>query len=178
MTAENHADLARAVTHTRADLAGAVLLWSAIASEAHDQAVAARAELERDARADLEANGAAPTWRIAGMCTVPLATTTAQVVVDDPAAYTRWLEQRYPTKVETLTRPLDAFDVAFRRTLAAGGDPPCDPATGELVPGLRFVAGGEPRGVSVRPEPGVKARMAAQARTLLGLSSPDGGERS
>lgn len=157
----------------RAELAHAVLLWEAIAARAGAEAATARAALEADARAELERDGTAPTWRIPGLATVPLGTTKPRVDVVDGDAYMVWLLDRYPDEVQPSVRP--AFDIRLRAEAAKLGDP-VDPRTGELIPGLRFVPGGQAKGVSVRAADGVKERMAAEAGALLGLDPPLGAD--
>lgn len=159
---------------TRADLARAVILWEAIAAEAKAQAAANRAVLDEQARTELETNGSAPTWRIPDVGTVPLALTSPAVVVEDEAAYVAWMAERYPTEVHTVQQVRPAFDAQLRTDLAAQGGDPCDLETGEVIPGLRYVPGGRPRGVSVRASAKARDAVRTQARYLLGLPDPDG----
>lgn len=154
---------------SRAQLAEQALLWSLIAVEAKAQAETCRAALDEQAREEYERQGSAPTWRFPGVGTVPLSLTTDQVVVDNPVTYLAWMRDRGPHQIETVEQVRPAFDKQFRESVAKYGDPPRDPATGELVPGLRFVPGGRPKGVSVRPADGAKQRMTAMAREALGL---------
>ena len=62
----------------------------------------------------------------------------------------------------------EARTVQLRAGAAERGDPPCD-ESGDIIPGLRYIPGGLPRGVSVRAAAGVRAQLAAEARALLGL---------
>jgi hypothetical protein len=72
-----------------------------------------------------------------------------------------------------MVRVRPAFDARFRSDLAAQDGPPCDLETGEVIPGLRFVEGGRPRGVSVRATSKAREALRVQARYLLGLTDPD-----
>lgn len=124
----------------RADLAHQALWWGAVADEAHRRAKAARTELDTQARAELERDGIAPTWRIPGLGTMPLSVTQPSVEVVDQAAWTAWVGLRHPTEVETLTRVRPVFDELLRKALAERGDPPCT-ADGERVPGVVYRPG-------------------------------------
>jgi hypothetical protein len=149
----------------RATLARDVLFWKAVAEAAALRAHTARAILDGQARAELERDGVAPTWRIPGLGTVPLALTSDSVDVVDEAAYVEWMRRRFPTEVETITRVRPAFDKALREA-AAKRKASCDDQ-GELIPGLTFRPGGKPRGVSVRPSADATAAAAAQAEVFL-----------
>ncbi len=155
----------------RADQARAVLFWDAVADNAAARAAAAREDLAAAARAELARDGTAPTWRIPGVGTVPLALSIDAVVVADTLTYTRWVAQRYPDEVEQRVRP--EFDKWLRRRAAQRGDPPCDDH-GEAIPGVRFVAGGAARGVSVRPEPAARESAAAAALAFLDRQGGEG----
>jgi hypothetical protein len=153
-------------TTTRADLACEALLWTSIAAEAKARADAARKQLEDQARTEWERDGVAPTWKIPGVGTVPLALSQDRIVVADPTTYTTWVARTYPTEVEQTTTIRPAFDEAFRAGLIGRGDPPCLP-DGTVVPGLIYAPGGTPRGVSIRPTGAAKTLFAAEAAARL-----------
>ncbi len=161
MTAEN-----------RADLAHEAVFWAAVAEQAAARAKPARAGQEEQARAELARDGVAPTWRIPGLGTVPLAVTQPSVTVVDEQAYLAWVAERHPTEVEEVVRVRAAFDADLRRQLAAAEcDPPCTPG-GEVIPGLSFRPGGQPAGVSVRATSAAKATALAVARDVLDSLRP------
>jgi hypothetical protein len=149
----------------RAMLAQKVLFWKAVADAAALRAQTARAILDRQARAELERDGVAPTWRIPGLGTVPLSLTTDSVDVVNEAAYVEWTRKRFPTEIETVVRVRPAFDKALREA-AAKRKAACDDQ-GEVIPGLTFRPGGAPRGVSVRPSADATAAAATAAEEFL-----------
>lgn len=162
-------------TPNRAELARMGLFWDQVAEDARRRAREIREQLTADARAELERDGTAPTWRIPGVGTVPLCLTTAAVEVADPVMYTKWVAQRHPEHIEKVERIRPAFDEHLRKTLVARGDPPCTD-DGELVPGLRYRAGGEAKSIQIRPDATAKAAAAADAAACLDLleAQPDG----
>lgn len=155
-------------TGNRAQLVREALFYDAVGERAQTFAAERREALEADARGELAANGGAPTWRFPGV-TVPLAMTRDSVVVVDRAAYAKWMAEHYPTEVELRVR--DSFDKAFRAGLVKRGDPPCD-KQGEVIPGLQFVPGGVPKGISIRATDEAKAGAAAAAAAYLDAMPP------
>ncbi|GAA4439679.1 hypothetical protein [Phytohabitans houttuyneae] len=149
----------------RAELAQDALFWSAVADAAKEKAQRARAALDSQARAELERDGVAPTWRIPGVGTVPLSLTSDSVDVTDPDAYLAWVAKRHPTEVETTVHVRPAFDKAVREAAAKRGAP-CD-EQGEVIPGLTYRSGGAPRGVSIRPSTDARAAAARAAERFL-----------
>jgi hypothetical protein len=158
----------------RAALVRDAVWWDCVAEQAKARAQAARQVLAAEASAELERDGIAPTWRIPGLGTVPLGVTSDTVVVDDADAYTKWVADRYPTEVETVAHVRGVFDGHLRRAAAERGDPPCDPKTGKVIPGLRFVAGGQPRGIQIRPDSAAKEALSQVASGWLDSWAPDG----
>lgn len=150
----------------RSEQARLAVFWGAVASAASARAKTFTAGLEAQAREELERDGYAPTWRIPGLGTVPLALTSDRVDISDEAAYVAWVARRHPTEVETITRVRAAFDEQFRRQLARRGEPLCDDE-GTIIPGLTFRQGGLPRGIQIRPEPAAKEAAAALAGAYL-----------
>lgn len=159
---------------TRATLAQDALFWSAVADAAKEKAQQARAALDLQARAELERDGTAPTWRIPGVGTVPLALTSDSVDVTDPRAYLAWVRDRYPTEIETVVQVRPAFDKALREAAAKRGAA-CDDE-GTVIPGLTFRPGGAPRGVSIRPSADAKTTAARTAGEFLTFATRAAGE--
>lgn len=155
----------------RAELARQAAFWAAVAAGARGRAAKASAELAAAAEAEYAEQGVAPTWRIRGLGTIPLALSQDQVVVVDERAYLDWVAARYPTEVEETVRVRPAFDEHLRKGAAKRGDPPCD-AAGEPIPGVAFVPGGRPKGISLRLEPAAKAGAAAAAAAYLEAMPP------
>jgi hypothetical protein len=150
-------------TPTKAELAQQALMYTCVVVEAKARAEAARAQLDQMARDELEREGTAPTWRIPGVGTVPLALSQPSVDVVDVAAYVAFVARRWPTEVEYTVRP--AFDRALR-TSAANRGAACDDE-GTIIPGLVFREGGAPRGVSIRPAADAKTATLRLAGELL-----------
>ena len=151
----------------RAQLAAEAVFWAAVADEARARGALARESLDMQARQELTRDGIAPTWRIPGVGTVPLALSADRVDVADEAAYTEWVAASHPTEVETIvtTRVRPAFD-AHLRAGAAKRSAACD-EQGQAIPGLAFVAGGTPKGISIRPSTDARAEAAHLAAAAL-----------
>ncbi len=117
----------------------------------------------------------------------PVATVTVvdprpAVVVVDPASFTSWVAEHYPTEVETRVTVRSSWQRHFVATLAtsaASPGPVADPRTGEVVPGLAARPAPEPRSFSLRPLPGGTEEITRAWRDgeldLRGLISLDGG---
>jgi hypothetical protein len=150
------------LTPSRAKLAEQTVFWDAVAARAAVNAAACRKLLDAAAREEFTRDGIAPTWRIPGVGTVPLALTQDSVTVTDEAAYTAWVADRHPTEVATVTTVRRAFDERLRKAAAKRGAT-CD-EHGEVIPGLLFVPGGQPKGISVRADNDAKAEAATRAQ--------------
>jgi hypothetical protein len=148
----------------RAEQARLAVFWRSVAAAATDRAAALTGDLEAQARAEYDRDGSAPTWRIPGVGTVPFTLSSDRVDVADEAAYTAWVATRYPTEVVTRVRP--TFDEQLRKQLAKRGEPLCDDE-GTVIPGLRFVPGGTPRGIQLRPTTEARADASAIANAYL-----------
>lgn len=159
---------------TRAELAQQALLWGSVADVARARASSARAALEAQARQELERDGVAPTWRIPGFGTVPLSLSQDRVEVTDEAALVAWVADNYPSEVETVLTVRPAFRDLLLKGLAESGEDCCT-ADGTRVPGVVFRAGGQPRGVTIRPAAGVKAAAAELAAVMLDNAMTPGG---
>jgi hypothetical protein len=104
---------------------------------------------------------------------VSLACGDPKAKVNDTAAFTAWVADRYPGELVQVVR--EAFAKKVLDGATAAGDP-IDPATGEIIPGVEMVAG-EPY-VTVRPSTEARTRM---RETLINsglLSLPSGGEQA
>lgn len=156
---------AAAAPMPRAEAAQQVVFWDAIAAEARARAAHFRDGLDQQARAEFEREQVAPTWRIPGVGTVPLALTADRVDVVDEQAYTAWVADRHPDNIETTVRVRPAFDKHIREAAAKRGAP-CD-ADGIVIPGLVFVAGGQPKGISIRASAPAKVASAELAKVVL-----------
>lgn len=155
----------------RAETARQAVLWTAVAAEARARAAALSAELEAEARTELARDGVAPTWRIPGLGTVPLALSKDRVDVVDEQAYIGWVADHHPSEVEELVRVRPVFDEHLRKQLARRGAELRD-EQGRPVPGLAFVRGGQPRGISLRPDPAARQGAASAAAAFLDAMPP------
>lgn len=149
----------------RAQLAAEAVWWDAVAAEAKTRGAQAREALDAQARAEFTRDGIAPTWRIPDVGTVPLALTANTVRVVDEAAYTAWVADRFPEQVQTTVQVRPAYDKTLREAAAKRGAA-CDDQ-GEAIPGLEFVPGGAPKGISIRASSDAKAAAAALAGAAL-----------
>lgn len=151
----------------RGQLAAEAVWWDAVAADARARGQLAREQLDAQARHELVRDGVAPTWRIPGVGTVPLALTADRVDVADAAAYTEWVADTFPEQVETVTtiqvRP--GYDKAVRDTAVKLGGPYA--ADGQVIPGLVFVPGGQPHGISIRASSDAKESAAVLAEAAL-----------
>lgn len=148
----------------RDELVDTVLYFDALAAAATGRARAAREELDRQARDEHAKQGTAPTWR-ASSGTVSLGITKPSYAVDDERAFVAWVALNAPSEVEEITRVRPAYATQFLKTLAGGGDLPV--VDDQLVPGLRYVPGGVPRGISILPGAAAKAGAAELAEAAL-----------
>ncbi|GAA2327401.1 hypothetical protein [Dactylosporangium salmoneum] len=151
----------------RAQLAAEAVWWDAVAAQAKSRAAGARNALDKQAQAEFARDGIAPTWRIPDVGTVPLSLTADRVDVVDEAAYTEWVAATFPEQVETIvtTRVRPAYDEVVRKA-AAKRRAACT-EDGEVIPGLEFVAGGAPKGISIRASSDAKESAAALADAAL-----------
>lgn len=149
----------------RAQLAAEAVWWDAVAAEAKARGAQAREQLDAQARGEFTRDGIAPTWRIPGVGTVPLALTADRVDVVDEAAYTAWVFEHRPDEVETITRVRPAYDKHVREGAAKRGAA-CT-ADGEVIPGLRFTPGGEAKGIAIRASSDAKDGAAQLATAAL-----------
>lgn len=74
--------------------------------------------------------------------TVALRAGRVSVTVTDDAAFTKWVQDRYPTEIVTVEAVRPAFRTKLIEYAKKHGEP-VDPGSGEVVPGLQ-VAYGDP----------------------------------
>jgi len=163
----------------RADILHQVIRLEAAAAAARFKADILRELLNRDAIAEFEEQGTAPTWRTPS-ATVSLPVSKTRAVVSDPDAVLRWVRTRHPSEVVEQVRP--AFARALPGLLKVSGDVVIDPETGEVVPGMAVAEGGIPGSLRIVPTDEAKARIASEAADMLAaveaaLDEPSGGER-
>jgi hypothetical protein len=155
----------------RQDMISKTLLWEQLAKRAKAKADAIRDQLAADARAELEAQGTAPTWRLPEVGTVTLPVSQETVYLADEAALLKWLKSKPgddDEAIETIERVrpsylgllIDAVEVFNDETVIY-------PPTGEVVPGLRYRPGGQPLALSFRPTRDAKAFAGEYADKLL-----------
>lgn len=132
----------------RAEMTRRVLLLEAAARQCKDRAAKVRADLDADAKAELEEQGTAPTWRLdIGTWSLPVSKEAATIT--DGAVLVQWVKRRYPSEVVEVVNP--AFQSALLSRLSTAGEVVVDPATGEVVPGLGVRPGGVPQSLRFRP---------------------------
>lgn len=151
----------------RTEQTQAVIWLDQIAAAAKAKAAGLRADLEADARAEYEAQGAAPTWRIPDVATVSASVSHETVAVRDEVAFLKWVGARYPGEVEEIVRVHPGWQSAFLANAAVSGEAAADPATGEVVPGLVVRPGGRFAGVSIRASHDARVAFAAVAQQAL-----------
>lgn len=150
----------------RSEMTRRVLLLEAAAAECRNRAAKVRADLDADARAELEEQGTAPTWRLADMGTWSLPVSKEAPVVTDGAALTAWVKQRYPGEVVEVVNP--PFLGALLLRLSPAGEHVIDPGTGEIVPGLGVRPGGIPQTLRFKANPDARAVADDAAESLVG----------
>jgi hypothetical protein len=154
-----------------------VLRLEGLADAAKARAGEHRRALEVEARAELERQKVAPTWRITDVGTITLPTTQAGFIVNDPAALLVWCKARHPEQIEAVELVRSAFIAALlKRTVVdrddEGATRVVDPDTGEPVPGLAWKPGGEAKTLSFSFSADAKKLFRAAADELL--DRPDG----
>ncbi|TDC48847.1 hypothetical protein E1258_27630 [Micromonospora sp. KC207] len=144
-----------------------VLRLEGLADAAKKRAAEHRAALDADARAELEREGTAPSWRLPDIGTVALAVSKEAPVVADIEALTKWCLARYPGEVETVHQIRASFQTALLGRVVCDGDVVVDPGTGEVVPGMAVRLGGMPQSLSIRPSRDARAVYAAAGAQML-----------
>jgi hypothetical protein len=144
-----------------------VLRLEGIASAAMARSAEHRQALAVAARAELEREGAAPTWRVTDIGAITLPVSKEEPFVAAPDLFLAYCRERYPDAVERIEQVRPSFQEAlFRMAILEEGDV-VDGGSGEVVPGVAIRPGGVPRSLSIRPTPEAKAVYAAAGAQLL-----------
>ncbi len=125
-----------------------------------------RGQLDADAAREYETGGTVPTWRIPDVATVSGSVSKQTIGVTDEAAFTDWVQERYPDAIRTLATVRAGWRERFLETAQVDGDDVSDPDTGEVIPGLTVRRGGRFLGVSVR--------ATVDAKGVLGIAAVEG----
>lgn len=152
---------------TRVERVQEILRLEGLADAAMKRAKEVRTALDTEARAELEQQGTAPSWRMPDIGTVALPLSKEAPVVSDIAALLTWCKERYPTEVVAVEQIRAAFQTALLGRVACAGDVVIDPTTGEIVPGMSVRPGGVAKSLSITPGAGVKAVFAAAGAQWL-----------
>lgn len=141
------------------------VLWlEALASEALAEAGKRRAKLQLDAEAEYKRDGHAGTWNFPEIAKVILPVSRTAVVVTDAAKFQRWVEDYHPAEIVTTSEVRPSFQKNLIENVAdSDGDVVFMPGSGEVIPGLGVRAGGTPRAITIKAEPGAKEVLALSA---------------
>jgi hypothetical protein len=147
------------------------LMLESVAANARARAAVLRAELAEAARAELEREGTAPTWRLPDIGTVTLPVSTERVYVADEAALLAWVKAHAsegdPDDVlETIERVKPSY-LAELLTLVEIVDGRVIDDLGTVVPGLAIRPGGVPQALSFRPSRDAQEVARAAAEKLM-----------
>lgn len=154
-----------------------VLRLEGLAAAANARAKAHRDELSLEARAELDREGSAPTWRLPDLATISLAVSKETPFVADDWQLLQWCKDRHPDQVETVEQVRGTFRSSLLVTGIISGESVVDNLTGEVVPGLAVRVGGIAQSLTIRPSHAAKALFAEMGeRTLAELLTPVGGE--
>lgn len=153
----------------RQELITRTLLLETVAAEAKARAGKLRDQLAADARAELEEQGTAPTWRLPDIGTVTLPVSTERVYVSDEQALLEWCKA-FPGDpadvIETIERVKPSY-LADLLTLVEIVDGRVIDDLGTVVPGLAVRPGGVPQPLSFRPSRDAQAVARAGAEKLV-----------
>lgn len=134
-----------------------VLLWEQLAKRAKARADEYRDQLTQDARAELEAQGTAPTWRLQDVGTVTLPLSQESVYVKDEAALIRWIRSSPMAEssiwIESAIEVVERIRPGFVETLMAECQVDGDVVShlGDVIPGLAVRPGGQPLALRFQP---------------------------
>ena len=151
----------------RADLTKTVLLYDQLAAAAKERAAVARAELDRQAKDELETQGMAPTWRLPDVGTITLPLSQETFYLADAEARLKWVCDRHADATDYVLTVATDFLARLERRLVVSGDVVVDTASGEIVPGYAVRRGGVPGSLSIRPSADAKALARVHADGLL-----------
>lgn len=154
-----------------ADETRRILILEAFAAEAKAAAAEGRARLAAQAREQLATEGVAPSWNLPQIAKVTLGVTTDSLIVDDETKFRTWVQIIAPEQIEHLPRVRPAYADQVLKTVTVDGEFLVWPETGEIVPGLKVRPGGQPKNLSIVPQPGIRAYVADRAAELLGTAN-------
>jgi hypothetical protein len=164
----------------RADMVRSIITWEQVSQEALRRAQDLRDQLAAMARAELENQGTAPTWRMPGLATVTLPVSKPSAAVENLPELTAWAASRMPHAVETITQIRPANLKALLAAVDLTGELPAT-EDGELIPGVVIRPGGIPKALTVRTDKAGAVHLTAQAEQVVAsiaelLSTPIGME--
>lgn len=153
---------------TRAEIVRSVLIWERVSRQAQLVADDLRAQLGQQARDELDAQGVAPSWHLPGIAKVTLVVSKPKIAVQDPRALTAWAIQRHPHTIETIQQ-VRASDLAvlIKQCDSEDGETVHIADDGEIIPGLVYIPGGQPRSLTVRPDSEATAAIDQAAEGIL-----------
>lgn len=135
------------------DQAAAVAVLKALRDAIDEQYTAARAGLTTSLVQAWQDTGvksiraSLPDGTVVG--TITLAEPSDTLTVVDERVFVRWVKVTYPSEVSTVTQVRPGWRKSFLAGLPVA-DPPVDPSTGEVIPGVALIPAGEPRTFSLR----------------------------
>lgn len=153
----------------RQEMITRTLMLESVAANARARAAVLRAELAEVARAELEREGTAPTWRLPDIGTVTLPVSTERVYVADEAALLAWVKDwpGAPAEViETIERIKPSYLADLLNVVEIVDGRVIDDL-GTVVPGLAIRPGGVPQALSFRPSKDAQAVARAAAEKLM-----------
>ena len=151
----------------RTETTVAIVWLDLLAAKAKDEAAKLRADLEADARAEYDSGNGVPSWRVPDICTVSGSVSKQSVVVENEAAFLAWVKTRYPDAIRTVESVSSHWRDAFLDRAEVDAETVSDPATGEVVPGVKVRPAGRFLGISVRTSTGAKQVLGAAAHEGL-----------
>lgn len=152
----------------RADLTRQVLLFEQLAAAAKAKAAEARAELDQQAKTELETQGMAPTWRLPDVGTISLPVSQQSIYIADGNALMDWVAAREPVTAIDLVRCINPqYQRELEKRLVISGDDVVDQTTGEVVPGYGVRQGGLPMALRIVPSGEARAMARVYADGLL-----------
>jgi len=154
-----------------ADETRRILILEAFAAEAKAAAAEGRARLSAQAREQLATEGVAPSWNLPQIAKVTLGVTSDALEIDDADKFRAWVEIIAPEQIEHLPRVRPGYTDLVLKTVKVDGEFVVWPDTGETVPGLKVRIGGQPKNLSIVPQPGVRAYVNERAAELLGTAN-------
>lgn len=157
----------------RADIVKGVLIWEQVAAAAKEKAGEFREQLNADARAELEEQGTAPTWRLPDVGAVTLPVSVETPYVADMKALLNWAAERYPAEVETVVQLRPEFVAGLTERAIIDGGQVIDRTLGEVVPGFAVRPGGIPKALSIRPTPAAKSLIREVADGIVSRFAAD-----